>query len=49
MFGLKKLSEENIVKSIRKLFKLNNEDETNNDRIIKNIRTLSEQEEKKLL
>ena len=44
--GGKKQSEENIIKSIRNLFKLKKENEAIKDRIIRNIRTLFGQEEK---
>ena len=40
----KKQSEENIIKNIRNLFKLKNENETIKGRIIRNSRTLFEQE-----
>ena len=42
----KKKSEENIIKSIRNLFKLKKENQAIKDRIIRRIRTLFEQEEK---
>ena len=42
----KKQSEENIIKSIRNLFKIKKENEEIKDRIIKDIKTLFEQEEK---
>ena len=44
--GGKKKSKENIIKSIRNLFKLKKENETIKDRIIRDITTLFQQEEK---
>ena len=44
--GGKKQSEENIVKSIRNLFKIEKDYEEIKDRIIRYIRTFFEQEEK---
>ena len=44
--GGKKESEENIIKSIRNLFKLKREKEAIKDRIIRYIRTLFKQKEK---
>ena len=44
--GGKKQSEENIIKRIRNLFKLKKENEAIKERIIRDIRTLYEQEEK---
>ena len=43
----KKQSEENIIKSIRSLFKLKKENEVISDRIIRDIRRLFEQKEEK--
>ena len=43
--GGEKQSQENIIKSIRNLFKLKKENEAIKDRIIRDIRTLFEQEE----
>ena len=45
--GEKKQSEENIIKSIRNLFKLKKENEAIKDKIIGDIRTLLEQQEEK--
>ena len=42
--GRKKQSEEDIIKSIRNLFKLKKENEATNNRIIRDIRTLFKQE-----
>ena len=44
--GGKKQSEESIIKSIRNLFKLRKENEEIKDGIIRDIRTLFEQEDK---
>ena len=44
--GGQKQSEENIIKSIRNLFKLKKENEAIKDRIIRDIRAHFEQEEK---
>ena len=44
--GGKEQSEENIIKSIRIFFKIKKENEAIKDRIIRDIRTLFEQEEK---
>ena len=43
--GEKKRSEENIIKNIRNFFKLEKENETIKDRIIRDIRILFEQED----
>ena len=45
--GRKKQSEVNIIKNIRNLFKLKKENNTIKDRIIRDIRTLFEQQEEK--
>ena len=46
MYGdVKKQSEENIIKSVRNLFKLKKENEAIKDRITKDIRTLLKQED----
>ena len=45
--GGKKQWEENIIKSIRNLFKLKKENEAIKDRIIRDIRTVLEQQEEK--
>ena len=44
--GGKKQLEENVIKSIRNFFKLKKENEAIKDRIIRDIRTLFEKEEK---
>ena len=43
--GVKKDSEENIIESIRSLFKLKKENEATKDRIIRDIRILFKQED----